>query len=335
MSLDVSYSQLESGRFGYHIHRGNASSLDYSAVLDYIKRHLPDILMLRIPASASDALFDMQSPAIPALVADTLVYYKAELSSAPPPPTRPGVRVELTPDYEPDEIMSLVRRIFPGYGNHYASNPLIDKAHILEGYADWAANFQGRANDEKHLFLVSYDNRTVGFIDTYWNRSTKTVDVGLTGILPEYAGKGIFSVLLPSALAHFKNQGAEAFMISTQIQNYIAQKAWHRAGFQFQNAYTTLHFNPLLRHSHTAVVEADSQPKAERSILELAADTVPSHELIAQNRLKLGGPNSDAGSFRVSLVHLSPTLSLGIVQHRHNEQLLGLSYYRFQASVAS
>jgi ribosomal protein S18 acetylase RimI-like enzyme len=60
-------------------------------------------------------------------------------------------------------------------------------------------------------------------------------------VLPSHQRCGVYRSLLATVLARSREQGAEHLIISTQVTNVPAQKAWGRMGFEPLEARLTFH----------------------------------------------------------------------------------------------
>lgn len=266
---EIHYSGIESARFGYNIHRGICTVVNPKMVSNYIINNNVDVLILRLPIEAQKQVFLLQRMGFPYIVADTLVYYYADLTAVEPESLRNNL--EFVP-FQPEHkliLESLVGEIFPGYSNHYASNPLF-RRDIIEGYQEWACSFLGGDGSGKLGWLVKRDGKYIGFAACCIN---DTVAEGvLYGVHPQHSGGGVYGDIIRFTQAYFKNAGFPLMKVSTQVQNYAVQKVWVREKFILKESYLTVHINSLLstsvldRHEvHLAVTDSEIRAYGEVS----------------------------------------------------------------------
>jgi ribosomal protein S18 acetylase RimI-like enzyme len=237
---NISYSPLESARFGKNIHRGAMDSLDAIFLGDYIFSNDPDILIVRFPVAEQPDLYKLQNLGREIIFADTLVYYELEME----PQNIRALKnedlniVEATAADRP-LLEKIIPEIFEGYTNHYFSNPLLDKDKIVEGYAEWAINY---VEADQKLNLLAYKAETpVGFITCSDNGDW--AEIILNGIMTNYRRGGIYTDMVRFVKKHFFEKGIRTIKVSTQIQNFDVQSVWKKESFYLKEAFITIHLN--------------------------------------------------------------------------------------------
>ena len=242
------YSESESRRFNMNIYRAVVDKIDVRSLKKDIIANQVDIGILRVQSNCFAELSKLNQLGFPYINADTLVYYHIDLAKHQSKPYRnQDLTFEIMSKDDIKILDALVEEIFVGYTNHYFSNPYIDKQSILEGYQEWVQGFLDTDNNNKICYLVKKDNAIAGF-------ATVAVegDVGegvLYGVLPAFAGQGIYSDIIRYTLEAVKNMGLKTMKVSTQIQNYAVQKVWVREQFYLKESYATIHINAFLKHS--------------------------------------------------------------------------------------
>jgi ribosomal protein S18 acetylase RimI-like enzyme len=241
----ISYSSIESNRFGLKIYRGSQESLDMTELQGIMDRQSPDIIIFRIPCEYQYQIHQLNALECPIVVADTLVYYTADLNNLIPNKIKNAdLDFYIGQEIHQSSVQELVNECFRDYTNHYFSNPLLDKKKILEGYQEWAVNYFDTNQKDRIAWLVEKKKQAVAFMTC--NFSAKECEIILNGVKPTFEGQGIYSDLLRYTQDHFKAAGLQKMKISTQIQNYRVQKVWHREGFTLDRAYVTIHLNCML-----------------------------------------------------------------------------------------
>lgn len=240
-------SEKESKRFQMNILRASMESLDIKTLNNAILENHTDLTILRLPCENLPQISKLQNLGFPYFQTDTLVYYYVDFNEYQPKELKNS---DLTFDFAIDQdkniLSELVDKIFPGYTNHYNSNPYIDKQNILEGYKEWVIDFIGAEN--KYVFLVKKQGEIIGFA-TCTNENNEAEGV-LYGVLPTASGGGVYSDIIRYTQSFMKDLGVNIMKVSTQVQNYAVQKVWSREGFFMKKSFATVHINSLLNYSH-------------------------------------------------------------------------------------
>jgi len=244
----LSYSEIESERFGFRIYRGQAAELDAAAISREIVEQEVDIAMIRMPSSRQYQVASLVDTGFPFIVADALACYRVDLTQHRPQSLR-NRDLSVVPcqgEHLPT-LKQLVREAFQGYRNHYSSNPLLRQADVLDAFPDWASRYVGSEAQGRTCWMATRGGPPVGFGACSSDRAT-AIGV-LFGVAPSAQGQGIFSDLIRFCQQHFREQGCREMLYSTQIQNVTAQTALVREGFRLHGAHSTVHVNSLLSRS--------------------------------------------------------------------------------------
>lgn len=208
-------------------------------------QHKVDVLFLRVLATQQYNLHFIQDLPYKIIYADTLVYYQHILSKDVQTTLRnPDIIIKNATIKDRNIVPQLVSQIFANYTNHYASNPILPKLDILEGYKEWALGYIEAEELHKFAFIAMLDHKEVGFLTC--NIIDSTCEIILNGVLPAYQNRGVYTDLIRFVKNFCINRGVTTIKISTQVQNYAVQKVWVRENFYLFNAYITLHINALL-----------------------------------------------------------------------------------------
>jgi hypothetical protein len=139
--IEVEPSEVEARRFGYGIGRCSvplSSTVTPAAIADEILRSDQDITFLRYPSDRV-TWFDLLARRLKDHVlihADTLAYWELIVGTGRSPAPVSGLRA--APLADSRVIGNLTTRIFTGYANHYAANPLLSAEAVAVGYGEWA-----------------------------------------------------------------------------------------------------------------------------------------------------------------------------------------------------
>ncbi len=242
---DLSYSELESRRFGLRVFRGHLQEIRDKDLLSFLVKERADVVIFRIPAEERAQLQRLDRMGFPYLIADDLVYYTADLAKWKPADLR-NTDMEFRPCTPVDEetLNGLVAEIFVNYTNHYHANPFLDKKDILEGYKEWARNHIAASHPDKMTWLVYRGGHAIAFATCAFHEAG--CEGVLYGVKAEHSGGGVYGDLIRFTQRYFRDQGMTTMKVSTQVQNYAVQKVWAREGFYLSHSYITVHINPLL-----------------------------------------------------------------------------------------
>lgn len=245
----LTFSPLESARFGLRIFRGVFDAPDARVVADLVAREDVDIAILRVPAHKVGMAAELASAGLPAFVADTLVHYGADIGTlALAAPRDPSLRMRSA---LPSDIESVARQVFTGYVSHYNANPYLETKRIPDGYAEWAAH-HAVANDEgRAAYLMEAGMNVVGFSCTQTLLNIGEMRGILNGVLPQSRGRGLYRDMLRLLLQRCKSEGLARFAIATQSHNTSVQRVWTSEGLLLEREEATIHVNAFLTTRHT------------------------------------------------------------------------------------
>ncbi|SHM49247.1 GNAT family N-acetyltransferase [Rhodanobacter sp. OK091] len=241
-------SPKDSARFGLKIVRGriDQDSPTPGILHSEIVALGTDIAVLRIPAGMTAPLRDFTNHGLIPIHADTLVYYERQLTSPvaiSEPPT--NLIVEKATIEDRSSIADVARRGFGSYRSHYHANPLLDPVLILEGYAEWAIDYISSEPSDRETWIVRNRGAVIAFATCSLIVGDEVVEVVLNAVDPAHAGHGVYGHLLRHMLRTYQRRGLRAIRISTQVWNYVVQRAWTREGLAITHAYDTYHINSL------------------------------------------------------------------------------------------
>ena len=245
---NILYSEIESKRFDAIIYRCKTNNFDIDVLIDSIKKNMIDVLILRLPTNTKSEHNKLLSLPYPVLHADSLVYYKCDLSKIENNKIlRDDLSFVVLKKDKYDTIKNIIPIIFQNYQNHYFSNPIFDKDKITAGYTEWALSF---LVDPKKICwsIVNATKKVVAIACCSFYLEQNICEINLAGTVPEFSRQGVYSFLIKQIQLFLINNNYENILISTQLQNVAVQKNWIREGFNMVYSYDTYHINSKLGH---------------------------------------------------------------------------------------
>ena len=107
-----------------------------------------------------------------------------------------------------------------------------DRERAAELYACWIR----RACKDDHVLVAECSGQPVGYLSC-----TRTGEIGLAGLAPDFQGRGIGRALLAAGLAWFAGQGIGDLRVVTQGRNVAAQRLYQSAGFRTRSVECWFH----------------------------------------------------------------------------------------------
>jgi GNAT superfamily N-acetyltransferase len=233
----AAYSVLDSKRFAIRVFRAGVDNVEaVSELMRFARSTDLDLLIVRCPVEAVAVAQSLERAG--GILTDTLVYYRGPTSGFDPSPA-PSSNVRLCQEADRVALQAIARACFTGFFGHYHADPRLDPAAATEGYVQWASSALA---DASSVVLVSEtDGRLSGFL-TAQNLDTKTWEILLNGVAPEFQRRGIYAALFREIGCRARAQGASQVLVSTQLANLAPQKVWTRAGLQLDHALYTFHW---------------------------------------------------------------------------------------------
>lgn len=238
----LSHSALDSSRFAIRVERTNiGADVPVEAAVAAIQASSADLIIARFPAGSCaipNALIQ-QGEAL--IHADTLVYYDVRL---PAPAGKASASVRRAEASDLEAIRGIASTAFQHYRAHYAANPLLPAALILDGYVEWAQSRSDPSDSSSDTWLVFDGDIAAGFATC--DVQDDGVEIVLNAVHPAFEKRGHYQTLLRHLLNHYGEAGLARLKISTQIWNYTVQRQWVRAGLLLVRAYDTFHIDRRL-----------------------------------------------------------------------------------------
>lgn len=234
----ITFSEIDSERFGVRIARAHVASGQLSSILDFCAAEQIEMLIARCAASDLAAAQSMEEMGF--LLMDTLVYYSFDLTRKAIPEDTGEFRIRRLRSGDKPEVRNVASAAFKGYFGHYHADRRLDSSKCDEGYSSWAER-SCTTDDVAYEVLVAEDaGKVVGFATLRLN-SPQEVEGLLFAVAPESQGRGICRSFMIQSLQWCWAQGARRMVISTQVTNVSMQKVWCRTGFEPSHSLHTFH----------------------------------------------------------------------------------------------
>ncbi len=251
----LQFAPIESSRFNLRAYRGMLENVDPEQLLSDILEKEIDLLILRIPAKNQYKLAALNELGIPFIMADTLVYYQADMQTIKPKSLRnKNLQFIQFTSEQFDIVDQMVEVIFADYNNNYSANPVLE-ADLVEIYKEWARSYATDHSKGKVSWLAGHENIYFGFITCLMENGG--LEIVLNGVMPYKAGQGVYGDMIRFVQTYCIEKRINNITISTQVNNYAVQKVWAREGFHIKQAFLTIHMNSLMQKSHIAKKEFD------------------------------------------------------------------------------
>jgi len=238
-AMPVGISSLDEQRFGVRTAKAlGVTTSNLPAVLQFCAENDVALLIARCSVDDLPAAHAMERAGF--LLMDTLVYWSRDLvDKSLPNDSGPALIRPIRPD-EAGEVKRIAGEAFRGYFGHYHADERLDNAACDEVYSDWAYRSCISAEMADFVLIAELENNIVGFATGRLNNPKEGEGV-LSGVAPDYRGRGIHRSLMIGRLRWFHQHGAERMVISTQVTNVAAQNSWLRLGFEPSHALYTFH----------------------------------------------------------------------------------------------
>jgi len=246
----LSPSALDSARFGIKVERALVpADADVEDAIAQINRSNAELIILRVPAGATEIPTGLSMLGETVIHSDTLVYHYLDL---PAPSGASASHVRQADPRDLDAIRDIAAAAFRTYRAHYAANPLLPADQVLAGYIEWAQSRADPSNPQSTTWLVMDKAGTPAGFATC-DIEGNAVEIVLNAVHPAMERKGHYGTLLRHIIKHYSAQGLARLVISTQIWNYTVQRQWSRAGLLLFKAYDTFHVDRRIARQRTGV----------------------------------------------------------------------------------
>lgn len=237
--MNLELSPLEHARFGFVTARGELSPEEsIHAVLQRAHELGAEVVMLRVPTSNLQGT--QQALAHGAILADTLVYYEAEVSEPASVALAAGLHRRMLGPQDAHKVETLARAAFRDYVGHYHADAKLSREAADETYASWAyRSCEGPPVADAVIGIEDDGGNIVGFITL--RQAGELALIELNAVSPAHQRRGIYAALVGLSMNWASQQGCRKVSVSTQLNNVSVQKVWCRFGFEPARSYYTLH----------------------------------------------------------------------------------------------
>ena len=235
----IKLSPIECERFGFVTARGY---LTHEVSLDTVLREANDlgaqVLMLRVPTTNLNGVqLALEHGAI---LADTLVYFEAEVVEPKPVKLYKGLRHRMLGPQDALKVAALAKLAFKDYVGHYHADPKLSREAADEAYVSWAyRSCEGRPVADAIIGIENGNDEMIGFITL--KRYGELATIELNAVSPLYQRRGIYTGLVGLSMYWAAQHSCRRISVSTQLNNVSVQKVWCRYGFEPARSYYTLH----------------------------------------------------------------------------------------------
>lgn len=234
----VTFSEIDSQRFGVRIARAQIGPENLLRVLDGCAAEKIDLLIARCATSDLTTAQNMEAHGFSLM--DTLVYYRFDLAKRTIPEDTGQFPVRSFHPGDAEQVRRVASAAFAGYMGHYHADRRLDPRQCDEGYVSWAERSCIPKTAADQVLIAEHNGRVVGFATLRLN-SPQEVEGLLYAVAPEWQGRGICRSFMIHSLQWCRSQGAKRMIISTQVTNIFMQKVWCRVGFEPSHSYYTFH----------------------------------------------------------------------------------------------
>lgn len=244
-------SVADSARFSLRVIRGRVGAgEDASTLLRAIRDLEADVAIVRCPAGELTLPQQLRAHGLDPIHADTLVYYSRALDDGNLGLQRHGGPPEagLATPAEMHRIAAIAAESFANYRSHYSANPLFDHDKVLSGYVEWSQSFLLSEDANKETWVIRVSGEPQGFATCQIDPDQASVEIILNAVAPSFMGRGLYGCLLREIIEHYAGTRLKRIFISTQIWNFVVQRAWVRAGMLLDCAFDTYHINVAKDH---------------------------------------------------------------------------------------
>ena len=234
----VTFSEIDSQRFGVRVARAQIGPENLSRVLDCCTAERIDLLIARCATSDLATAQNMETRGFSLM--DTLLYYRFDLTKRAIPEDTGEFPVRRLQPGDEEQVRMVATAAFKGYMGHYHADRRLDRRQCDEAYASWAERSCLPKTAADEVLVAEHNYKVVGFATLRLN-SPQEVEGLLFAVAPDWQGRGICRSFMIHSLQWCRSQGAQRMIISTQVGNVSMQKVWCRVGFEPSHSYYTFH----------------------------------------------------------------------------------------------
>jgi len=237
----IALSELDSRRFGIRVARAELRADDLDPALAWCGAQRIDLLVARLPEHATPPAAELARRGFERM--DTLVRWTGDLSVPSRPQDAGSIDIRAARPDEAERVAALARRAFRGHVGHYHSDPRLDRTACDEVYADWAHRSSRAVGERCAVLLAERGSALVGFSVVRLG-APGTAEGVLSGVEPEYRGRGVYAALHAARSEWCRARGAKSLVASAAAANAAITRCYERAGLTPSHACHTFHAWP-------------------------------------------------------------------------------------------
>lgn len=247
------FSVLESQMLGFRFGRCNAAMAVPEELRDGIAQHQLDVLRLRVPASDSSVISNLEQTGFPYFFAGGIRRYRVNCLEAPLPDfTSPDIHFELFEGQEMEQLKLIMKESWGNYPLGYYRTPVLRDFISKELESDCLFQFYAERNNHLHypdnyLWFVKQGETYIGFIALYVYAGQDMVDSTIAGFRTSWQGKGLFPNILRHIRAFCRQKGITYFCCGARNENVFSQWAFERDYMKGEGVEYVYHVLPMLR----------------------------------------------------------------------------------------
>lgn len=192
-----------------------------------------DVWIVRASSSRQGLLHVLNRRPFRSYQADTLLYFRSDAHAQVETDGSPLVDLSST---EATVCREVVKTIFARYANHYMSGPVFARVDVPQAYASWATTTLEDGSGRVRVLKSGANIAALAVTKATGN----TIEVLLGGVVPRFRNRGFYGRLIRRLTKEANSAGA-CLVISTQVGNVAALRAWCGIGLSPWFAVNTYH----------------------------------------------------------------------------------------------
>jgi len=236
---DIYLSDIDERRFSVRVAKAMNVTLNIIPYIhQYCLNNKVSLLIARCKTTEMMAVQEMEKDGF--ILMDTLVYYTRDMKDTIEMVGDKTIKIRIVKDGEEERVKEIADMAFHNYYGHYHLDSRLNQRKCDEIYSDWAYRSCMSKDVADFVLVAEMHNRIVGFMALRTSRMNES-EITLNGVLPEMQKKGIYRSMILGGMQYIKKRGNTNIIVSTQIVNIAAQKAWTRLGFELSHSFYTFH----------------------------------------------------------------------------------------------
>ncbi len=199
------------------------------------------LVVVRVPVHEVAAIHAVEAAG--GRLCDILVTLAGRFLPASMPPTlAPDITVRRAQAMDADAISDVATRSFRSGTTHWHADPRLPAELADELYGRWAAALARSASDDTPVFVAETRERSIAGFLALEPQSPGAWHVPLTGVAPEFRGRGVLGAMLDASAMTCNRDGAQQTLYyATQLANHAALRAVSRRGLIVDSSRLTFH----------------------------------------------------------------------------------------------